>query len=717
MFIPPFRPGLGRGLFRACFFASVLFASLPSFADPRLAGHWEGEVALPGAKLGFDVDLKAGGDKLAGDISIPAQQLHDYALSDLKFDGGTVRFVIGGIPGEPTFEGKLSEDGSKIAGTLSQGAGSFPFEMVNTAHAAADTQSSLADFDAALEKAVADWNVPGMGVAVVARGEVVYARGFGFRDVEGQKPMTADSLFAIGSTTKAMTATLLGMLVDEGKLQWDEPLVRYLPEFRLADAAITARVTPRDLLTHRTGLPRHDMVWYNNQTATREEIIARMAHLELTADLRETWQYNNLAFLTAGYLGGKLAGTTWEEAMRTRLLAPLGMERTVFSVKDMERDGDHALPYDRKDGKLVRIPYRNIDLAGPAGSVDSSVNEMARWLLFNLKGGKVGDRQLIQATTLGEIQAPQMVLPPAGPEAQIAQRAYGMGWGVSVYRGHRMVEHGGGIDGFTTSVSFFPDDGIGIVAFTNRGSALPNLAAREIADQLLGLDKVEWMAEALARVQAGEAIGQEGEKKLAGMRAKDRKPSHPLAAYPGVYDHPGYGRLEVLAGKGDALAIRFNGIEVPLEHWHYDVWSGADNKGGDPAFEKAKFLFRTDFDGEITAVESPLEPTAKPIVFIKQADPRLTDPAYLERFRGTYRGDGGAVARVEVTGSKLTLKVDHQPLFTLVPEASGRFGIEGLQGYSLAFTEGAAGQMVKIVFYQPNGVFESTRVEETPQQP
>lgn len=717
MTLQPFRPGIARGLFRSCFYAFVLLTALPALADPRIVGHWQGAVDLPGAKLEFDVDLRAEGEAIAGDISIPAQQLHDYALSGVSFDDGAIRFVMAGIPGEPTFSGTLSADGSRIAGTLSQGAGSFPFELVNGAQAAAGAQSSLAGLDAVLEKAVADWKVPGMGVAVVAQGEVIYARGFGFRDLEGRKPMTADTLFAIGSTTKAMTATLLGMLVDDGKLKWDEPVVRYLPEFRLADPAITARVTPRDLLTHRTGLPRHDMVWYNNQTATREEIIGRLAHLELNADLRERWQYNNLAFLTAGYLGGKLEGKTWEEALRARLLAPLGMERTVFSVKDMERDGDHALPYDRKEEKLVRIPYRNIDLVGPAGSIDSSVNEMARWLLFNLKGGKAGDRQLIQASTLLEIHSPQMVLPAAGAEPQIAQRAYGMGWGVSVYRGHRMVEHGGGIDGFTTSVSFFPDDGIGVVAFTNRASALPNLAAREIADKLLGLDKIEWMAEALARNQAGEANEKAGEQKLGETRAKDRQPSHPLAAYPGVYDHPGYGRLEVLAGKGDALSIRFNGIEVPLEHWHYDVWSGAENPGGDPAFEKTKFLFRTDYGGDITAVESPLEITAKPIVFVKQADPRLADPAYLERFRGTYVGPTGVAARVELAGSKLTLKVDHQPLFTLFPAASGRFGIEGLQGFTLGFEEGAAGKIVKVVFYQPNGVFESTRVEEAAVRP
>ncbi len=572
----------------------------------------------------------------------------------------------------------------------------------------------LQGLDTALETAVADWNVPGMGVAVVADGKVLYARGFGYRDVEDKKPMTADTLFAIGSTTKAMTATLLGMLVDEGKLAWDEPVVRYLPEFRLADAAITDRVSTRDLLTHRTGLPRHDMVWYNNLHSSREEILGRLAHLELSADLRQRWQYNNLAFLTAGYLAGKLDGKSWEEAMRERLTGPLGMSRTVFSVKDMERDADHALPYVRKDGKISRIPYRNIDLVGPAGSVDSSVNEMAKWLLFNLNGGRAGERQLIQKTTLAEIHAPQMVVPPAPPEAQIAQRAYGMGWSVAVYRGQRMLEHGGGIDGFTTAVSFFPDAGIGIVAFTNRASNLPNMASREIADRLLGLGKIEWMKEALARNKAGEANEKEAAEKLDEGRVKDTKPSHPLAAYPGIYENPGYGRLEILAGQGDALAMRYNDIEAPLEHWHYDVFNAADNKGGDPTFEKTKFLFRSDFDGEIQAVEVDMEPLVKPIVFKKKSDPRLADPAYLERYRGEYRGKAGLVARVEVAGTKLSLKIDNQPLFTLEPEASGRFRLEGLQGFSIAFESFAEGpegkgRYAKLVLHQPNGVFELER--------
>lgn len=707
------------------------FCGLPAGAEaPALDGHWQGAIVLPAGRLEIDVDLVTQDGKLAGDISIPVQNLHDYALSGVAADGGKIRFEMAGIPGQPSFEGTLSEDGAKISGPFRQGGGELTFELARAAGPAEKARLALAGLDPVLEQAVKDFNVPGLGVAVVAGGEVVYAKGFGFRDVAGQLPLTPDTLFAIGSTTKAMTATLLGMLVDDGKLEWDEPVNRYLPELRLADPMVSARLTARDLLTHRSGLPRHDLLWYNNLHDSREQLIAKLEHLELSADLRETWQYNNLAYMTAGYLAGKLSGKSWEGALRERLLDPLGMQRTVFSVDAMQRDPDHALPYkenDKGDG-VELIPYRNIDLVGPAGSVDSSVNEMSRWLLFNLEGGKAGGRQLIQPATLADIRAPHMVLPQQPPpDSQLSAQTYGMGWGVEVYRGHKLIEHTGGIDGFSTLVAFLPDDGLGLVAFTNSGSGLPNPVSREITDRLLGLEKIEWLAKAKERRAAGRNVEKDASAKAETLRVKGTRPSHPLADYLGIYDHPAYGRLEIRqappapaasgkkAGKtaaapeSFALIARFNDIDAPLEHWHYDIWNGAKNPGGDPTFENTKFRFETSFEGEIVSVAAPLELLAKPIVFQKQPDPKLSDPVYLQRFVGTYLAPTGQKTKIELAGDKLTLFLVGQPLFTLVPEISGRFGLKGLQGYSVGFPLDAAGKPAKIVFYQPEGVFESVR--------
>lgn len=672
-------------------------------------GHWQGKILTPGPGLGIDVDLVTADGVLAGDISIPVQGLRDLALADVAADGLDVRFKIPGIPGDPSFAGTLSDDGTKITGRFTQGGAAFDFELERGAGAAAQAGDALAGFDAFLEQAVADFKVPGLAIAVVAGGEVVYARGFGHRDLENGKPMTPDTLFAIGSTTKAMTATVLGMLVDDGKLAWDEPLVKYLPRFALSDSFLTGRLTPRDLVTHRSGLPRHDLLWYNNLQATRAELVERLAHLELTADLRAQFQYNNLMFMTAGYLAGELAGTTWEELVRRRLFEPLGMERSNFSVEVSQRDDDHALPYDENDDdELERIPFRQIDVVGPAGSVNSTVHEMSRWLDFNLRGGKAGESQLINPTTLADVQSPHMTMDATPERPEVSQPTYGMGWVIDTYRGHRRVSHGGGIDGFVTSVMLFPDYDLGLVSFTNRGSGLPSLANQHAADRLLGLEPIDWAGEALARQAAGEEATEEAEKKKEATRVTGTAPSHPLADYAGDYSHPGYGKLAIEL-EGETLHLVYNGIRAPLEHWHYDAWNGAETDG-DPTFENMKFLFRGNVDGQIASVESTFEARAQPIVFAKAPPARLSDPELLARLVGEYELPGQRV-RVELAGGVLRLVVPGQPVYTLLPELSGRFVLAEARVISVGFEQDAGGNVTKLVFYQPNGVFEARRVE------
>ncbi|MEM9555471.1 MAG: serine hydrolase [Acidobacteriota bacterium] len=704
----PLLPALSRCAL--CLVAGALL-TMPSFADSPFDGRWEGQITLPTAALEIDIDFASDpSGALTGDISIPVQSIRDMALSGIETDGDAIEFSIPGIPGDPTFDGALSAEGDVLSGDFTQGGAALTFTLERSAPPADAAQAALDGIEEVIDQAIADFNVPGVGLAVVQGGEVVYAEGFGSRDLESELPMTADSLFAIGSTTKAMTATLLAMQVDEGKLDWDEPLIDAYPSFRLSDPMISARVTPRDLVTHRTGLPRHDLLWYNEDEMTRDEVIERFEHLELTADLRETFQYNNLMFLTAGHLAGRLDDGSWEESMRARLFAPLGMERSNFSVEMSKQDPDHALPYrETDDDTLERIPFRNIDLVGPAGSVNSSVREMSRWLLFNLNGGAVDGEPLIQSASLADLHSPHMTMSRPGPDARVAQRAYGMGWFVEVYRGHRRIQHGGGIDGFITTVQFFPDDDLGIVAFTNRGSGLPGLVAQTVADRMLGLEAVDWIGEALAEMRAGEEEAEEAEAKLEETRVAGTSASHPLGDYAGSYAHPGYGPLEVTL-EGDDLSFHYNDITTPLEHWHYDVWNGAEAE--DDTFDGTKLLFRGNVDGEISELVIAFDLRASPIVFAKQAPSRLSDPAVLERFTGVYAGATGQRVRVERSGDRLTLQVAGQPVFQLVPQVSGRFALESLQGFSVGFREAEDGSVDTVTFYQPNGVFESTRVDE-----
>jgi CubicO group peptidase (beta-lactamase class C family) len=682
-------------------------------------GRWKGEIATPGRALAFEIDLREGaGGALEGKISVPAQGMFDVALADVAASASGIRFRIPDVPGDPTFDGALAAaaesaagGGARVEGTFRQGGADLGFHMARGEDAAAAPKSALEGFDQLAESMIEDWNLPGIAIAIVAGGEVVFAKGFGFRDVEARKPMTPDTLFSIGSTTKAMTTTVLGMLVDDGKVEWDTPVRTYLPAFDLVDEDVAQRITPRDLVTHRSGMPRHDLLWYNYNEGTRADLVKRLAHLELTADLRERFQYNNLMFLTAGHLIETLTGKSWEDAVDERLFTPLGMERSSFSVLTAQQDPDHALPYreDEETRKIERIPFRRIDLVGPAGSVNSSVNEMTRWLLFNLRKGKAGEKQLLNASTLEDIHAPHMTIDAPRERPDISAPSYALGWMVDSYRGHRRIQHGGGIDGFITSVSFYPDDDVGIVAFTNIGSGAPSLLAQHAADRMLGLDAVDWNGEALAAMKKGREAAKAAEKKKDAIRQAGTRPSHPIGEYPGDYEHPGYGPLRIEAGAGNDLVVHINGIEAPLEHWHYDVWNGADAGDGDPTFEDTKFLFWMDFDGNVSAVEATLDQSAKPIAFMRKPDARLSDPEYLTRFVGKYAfAITGDVATVELSGNTLQATVPGQPRYTLVPGIDGRFSLKEAPTIKVGFEE-EGGKVTKATFHQPQGVFEATK--------
>src|SRR5215510_14410117 len=238
-------------------------------------------------------------------------------------------------------------------------------------------------FDGFVDQVMKDWKVPGLAVAVVKDGKMIYAKGFGYRDVKKGLKVTPDTLFAIGSCSKAFTATAMAILVDEGKLDWDKPVRNYLPDFMLHDGYTTEHIRPRDLVTHQSGLPRHDMVWYGSPLS-RKEIFERLRYLEPSQPLHAKFQYNNMMFMTAGVLVERISGATWEDFVRKKILDPLEMKTSNFSVNDSRKATDFSLPYGEVKDEIKEIPFRNIDAVGPAGSINSSVNEMSRWLLMQL---------------------------------------------------------------------------------------------------------------------------------------------------------------------------------------------------------------------------------------------------------------------------------------------------------------------------------------------
>ena len=691
------------------FFAVIALGQAPAAPSQDLAGHWEGTIDVPGSKLEVNLDfVKQPDGTWKGDISIPVQGAKDLPLAGIKVEGTDVAFAIAGIPGDPTFKGQMSADGAKITGKFGQSGGTFPFELTRAADPAAKAKKALEGFDEVVAKGLAQLKVPGASIVIVKDKDVIFSKGFGFRDVDGKLPMTADTLMAIGSSTKAFTAFTLGTLVDQGQVEWDKPVRNYIPWFRLYDAQAGERLTPRDLVTHRSGLPRHDLVWYNNRTATREDLVRRLAYLPPTADLREKWQYNNMMFLTAGFLVETLTGKTWENSVRALVFDPLGMSRSNFSVLESQKDKDFALPYDERDGKIVKIPFRDISLVGPAGSINSSANEMSRWVTVHINGGKFEGKEVIGANTLADLHTPYMTTGGVSTRPDITAADYALGWMVDNYRGHGRVHHGGNIDGFSAMVSLLPNDGLGFVVLTNKnGTGLTELLIRTAIDRILGLEAVDWIGDAAKRQAEGEAVGKKAEEKKATRRRPGTSPAHKLDEYAGDYRHPGYGDLKVTL-KGSQLGFIYNSIATPLAHWHYETFNGG--KAEDPAFEDMKLTFRTDVNGNVVGVAVPFEPSLDDIYFDKKPDARLSDPAYLKSLVGAYTLASQTVT-VSLKGNGLTIYVPGQPVYDLVPEVGGEFSLKQAKIIRVRFQEDAKAQVTGVEVSQPGGVFEYKRTK------
>ncbi len=556
------------------------------------------------------------------------------------------------------------------------------------------------------------WGVPGMAVAIVKDGKVVLAKGYGLRNVQANQPVTADTLFAIGSSTKAFTTMAMGVLAEEGKLEWDEPVTKYLPRFALKDEVAGKRMTPRDLVTHRSGLPRHDLVWYNAKIS-RAELVARLPHLEPNEDFREKFQYQNLMFLTAGYLAAEVAGTSWEEVVRSRILDPIGMKNTNFAVSESQKSRDFATPYTLKEKVAADIPFRVIDTIGPAGSINSNVNDMSKWLLLNLGGGAIGGKRIVSARQVQDMHRPQMVIqsfPGLSEDPEIQQPAYGLGWFIESYRGKKRVHHGGAIDGFMTQVSMVPADNLGVVVLTNLGgSPFPDIIARHASDRLLGLEPIDWNGRALKRRDVSEKAAASAKKSAGEERKTGTKPAHALEDYAGDYVHPAYGSVTV-ALSGGALTARFHDLPMRLDHWHYETFR-AELEEKSLGEMKLFIQFFTDVQGEVERLAVPFESSVQPISFKKQPPARLTDAGFLKQLSGDYAmaDNPGFKVAVSLNGSILSVTAPGQPPVELVPSSGTTFNLKGVSGVSVRFVV-ESGKPTQLKLIQSSGVITLTRV-------
>jgi CubicO group peptidase (beta-lactamase class C family) len=429
---------------------------------------------------------------------------------------------------------------------------------------------------AAVDRLVRDtmtrWKVPAMSVAVVENDRVTYIKGFN---------ATPDTLFQIGSTTKAFTTTAMAMLVDEKKMSWDDPVRKYLEYFHLSDPCADALVTLRDLVSHRTGLTRHDEIW-DYTDFSREEIIRRMATVKLSKPIRTAHQYNNIMFMTAGEAVASAAKTPWSDFVTTRIFVPLGMTHTAISEADWLRsDHVNGYHYDAVRDVVVPMSMQPYDSLAPAGTIKSSARDMAQWVRFQLNDGVVDGKRLVSAEALNETKTPQILA--GGPQARENNpetyiNTYGMAWRIQDYRGELLVSHGGALNGFRTQVDLLPNQHSGFVVMSNLGRGDAVIAMRNaLADLLLGKPARDWNAYYLALDAKSLEKDQARKKEQIAKRHADTKPSRELAAYAGTYTNAAYGPATVTAD-GDHLALQYGRLRLPLAHWHFDTFSGVNEE-------------------------------------------------------------------------------------------------------------------------------------------
>ncbi len=438
----------------------------------------------------------------------------------------------------------------------------------------------LDGFDAYVQGAMRDWRVPGMAIAIVKNDSVVYARGFGVRTAGGNDRVDEHTSFAIASTTKAFTATALAMLVDEGKVRWDDPVSMHLPGFRLSDPGLTGQITVRDLLSHRTGLPGSDAIWYASPN-TSDDILRRLRFVRPFAAPRTRYQYNNVGYMVAGRVVQQASGVPWSEFVRTRILQPLGMGETLTGYAGLSERPNVATPHVEVNDTVIPVPYLDFDNIGPAGSMNSSVSDMAQWIRFQLDSGRVGGRRLVSAASHREMLTPQFLIPAASfyPEPTRLSRpnftAYGLGWFLQDYRGRKLAMHTGSIDGMTAILALVPEERLGLVIYANLDHAeVRHALMYRIVDEFLGGPRRDWSAELRPAYTQAEERARAAERERRSHRAAGTRPSLPLQAYAGTYvDADSVQSAVVLQVRDGVLVAELGGRNTaPLEHWHHDVF-------------------------------------------------------------------------------------------------------------------------------------------------
>ena len=435
----------------------------------------------------------------------------------------------------------------------------------------------LADLDAYAVRAAREWNAAGLAMAVVKDGRTVFQKTYGVREVGKPDPIDSATIFPIASTTKAMTAAALAMLVDEGKVNWDDPVTKFIPSLRLNDPFVTRELTVRDLLTHRAGVGNADFLWYLTDFS-RAEIIQRLRFVKPDYSVRSSFAYQNVMYSLAGEVVAVASGVPWEQFIWSRIFQPLGMTRTFATYAIAKTKGDLASAHWRAGDTLVVIPQASVDAISAAGSVWSDISDMAKWMRFLLDSGKVGTTRLIKAKTFAELFTPQIMVPPDEfyPSAALTHPhwvTYGLGWFQQDYRGRMVSFHTGSIDGSVALIGLIPEERLGVYVLANADHIeIRHALMLRVFDLFIGDPVRDWSAE-LQKVYAARQSGRDSTRRAVDMkRIRGTRPSLALAKYAGTYSDSLLGKLVITDSAGKLRARTSSTLAGNLEHWQYDTF-------------------------------------------------------------------------------------------------------------------------------------------------
>jgi CubicO group peptidase (beta-lactamase class C family) len=469
--------------------------------------------------------------------------------------------------------------------------------------------------DRYIDSFMKDWNIPGLALGIVLKNQLVYAKGYGYRDLENKLPFKTTTLFSIASNTKLFTATAACILAGEGKFNLDKPVRNYLPSLNFSNDELNAKVTLRDMLSHRTGLPPYNGIW-KAAPCTRKETVDKIVFMKPQLSFREGYLYNNIMYTAAGVVMETVSGMSWEEIIRKDFFQPLQMTASCFTTEEMAKYGNFASAYfePHSTRKLQKIPFV-VEGPGtsPAGSIKSNIEEMSHWMIAQLNDGKYKDQQAIPQSAIRQTMIPSNIGDKEGTWAELSYSLYGLGRTLQMYKGYKITMHTGSMDGFYSSLTFVPSEGIAVFIVHNNvsaGSVRPVMAF-PVIDRLLNLSPTPWSERYRKEYLKAKADEERAKDSINATQVKNTIPSHALKDYAGKYVSPIYGEINIGLWN-DSLAVCFRKQRFLLHHFHYDQFVTKEKY-----FELNFWIqFVTNSSGEINSFTT--QPFGDPVAeFIK----------------------------------------------------------------------------------------------------